>query len=99
MNAPFDSAFAHNVSVTDGNGTRTLRAFLQPLSVTEPEAPAATVAGIVDFRRRLLIMEDAALTGPVEIADGGENYLLLRWEHIDGHIEGVLKRKEAAENA
>ena len=99
MNTPFDSAFAKPVRVTDSSGTRTLRAFIQPLSVTEPESPSATAAGVADRRRWLLIMEEAALTGPTEIGDGADCYILLRWENISGHIEGVLRRKGDADNA
>ena len=99
MNTPFDSAFVKRVRVTDSSGTRMLRAFIQPLSVTEPETPSATPAGVVDRRRWLLIMEAAALTGPAEIGDGADCYILPRWENISGHIEGVLRRKEDAEDA
>ena len=96
---PFDSRFARRVLVTDGSGERSVRAFIQPVSVRDPEMPAATVAGVVDPRRWLLIMEPAAPVGPAEIRDGDRVYSLLRWEEIGGHIEGLLCLKGGAGSA
>ena len=96
---PFDSRFARSVRVTDGGGERDVRAFIQPLSVSSPEAPTPTVAGVADARRWLLIMEPAELNGPAEIRDGDRVYSLLRWEEINGHIEGLLCLKGGGENA
>lgn len=87
---PFDSHFARSVLVTDAGGERGVRAFIQPVSVRDPEAPSPTAAGVADQRRWLLIMEPAALNGPAEIRDGGRVYSLLRWEEVGGHIEGLL---------
>lgn len=100
MTGAFDSRFAGAVTVTDGNGSRTARAFLQPMDVRDPETSAATAAGVVDGRRWLLIMEPAAIAGSAEISDGTHRYALLRWENVSGHIEGVLARKgDVDENA
>ena len=96
---PFDSRFARSVLVTDGGGERGVRAFIQPVSVRDPETPTPTAAGVVDERRWLLIMEPAALLGPAEIRDGERVYSLLRWEEIGGHIEGLLCLKGGAGNA
>lgn len=100
--SPFSSPFAHSVTVTAaGVETRTLRAFIQPLSLETPavETPRATVAGVTDPRRWLLILDTAELPeGPIEITDGGDVYELLRRETIAGHVEGILRksRKGAA---
>lgn len=96
---PFDSRFARSVLVTDASGERGARAFIQPVSVNRPETPTPTAAGVVDERRWLLIMEPAALDGPVEIRDGDRVYSLLRWEDTGGHIEGVLCLKGGGEHA
>ena len=96
---PFDSRFARTVLVADGGGERGVRAFIQPVSVRDPERPSPTVAGVVDERRWLLIMEPAALLGPAEIRDGDRVYSLLRWEEVGGHIEGLLCLKGGAGNA
>lgn len=96
---PFDSRFARRVLVTDTGGERGVRAFIQPLSLRDPEAPSPTVAGVADTRRWLLIMEPAAIAGPAEIRDGDRVYSLLRWEEAGGHIEGILCLKGGAGNA
>ena len=96
---PFDSRFARSVLVTDAGGERGVRAFIQPVSVNRPETPTPTVAGVVDERRWLLIMEPAALNGPAEIRDGDRVYSLLRWEETGGHIEGLLCLKGGGGNA
>ena len=97
MTGAFDSRFAGGVTVTDTNGSRTARAFIQPMSVKDPETPALTAAGVSDPRRWLLIMEPTEICGPAEISDGKSVYALLRWEDISGHIEGVLARKGDAD--
>ena len=99
MRGVFSSSLARSVTVTAGGETRTLRAFIQPLSLETPavEAPRATVAGVADPRRWLLILDAAELPeGPIEITDGGDVYALLRRENISGHIEGILRRKGVA---
>ena len=96
---PFDSRFARSVLVTDASGERGVRAFIQPVSVNRPETPTPTVAGVVDERRWLLIMEPAAIAGPAEIRDGDRVYSLLRWEETGGHIEGLLCLKGGGGNA
>ena len=93
MTGAFDSRFAGAVTVRDGNGSRTARAFIQPMSVKDPETPQITAAGVVDARRWLLIMEPVAISGQAEISDEKSVYALLRWEDVSGHIEGVLARK------
>lgn len=90
MSGPFASRFARSVTVTDAAGTYTARAFLQAVSVKDPETPKATAAGVTDPRRWLLIMEPLTLTGPVTVSDGTNSYALLRWEDVSGHVEGVL---------
>lgn len=97
MTGAFDSRFAGAVTVRDANGSRTARAFIQPVSIRDPEAPRITAAGIVDDRRWLLIAEPVAIADPAEISDGTSVYALLRWENVSGHIEGVLARKGDAE--
>ncbi|MBR1659920.1 MAG: hypothetical protein IJ705_06345 [Oscillospiraceae bacterium] len=93
MRDPFDSHLAKRVSVSDGRGIQILRAFIEARSVTEPETPLPSPAGVADPRRWLLIMENAELIGPVEIRDERYVYALTRWENVGGHIEGVLRRK------
>ena len=93
MRDAFASPFARSVTVTAGGETQTLRAFIQPLSLETPavETPRATVAGVTDPRRWLLILDAATLPkGPAEVTDGGDVYVLLRRETIAGHIEGIL---------
>lgn len=96
---PFDSRFARSVLLTDGSGERGVRAFIQPVSVKDPERPSPTAAGVVDERRWLLIMEPVAPAGPAEIVDGGRVYSLLRWEEVGGHVEGLLCLKGGAGDA
>ena len=95
MRGVFSSPFARSVTVTAGGETRTLRAFIQPLSLETPavETPRATAAGVTDPRRWLLILDAAELPeGPVEVTDGESVYALLRRETVAGHIEGILRR-------
>ena len=87
---PFDSRFARSVTLADRGGEREVRAFIQPVSIKNPETPSPTVAGVADQRRWLLIMEPADIGGGAEIRCGGRRYSLLRWEEIGGHIEGLL---------
>ena len=90
---PFSSPFARSVTVTAGGETRTLRAFIQPLSLETPEVPRATAAGVTDPRRWLMILDAETLpNGPVTIADGETVYALLRRESVAGHVEGILCR-------
>ena len=99
MTGAFDSRFAGAVTVTDTDGSRAARAFIQPMNVKDPETPAVTAAGVVDPRRWLLIMEPVEISAPAEVSDGKSVYTLLRWEDVSGHIEGVLARKGDAGNA
>ena len=99
MRGVFSSSFARSVTVTAGGETRTLRAFIQPLSLETPavETPRATAAGVTDPRRWLLILDAAELPeGPAEVSDGESVYALLRRETVTGNIEGILRRKGAA---
>ena len=95
MRSIFDSALARTVTVTDGSGTRTARAFLQPADTVRPEAPEITAAGVVDGRRWRVILPPLALTAPVTLAADGARYRLLRWETVGGHLEGVARREAA----
>ena len=91
MRGVFSSSFARTVAVTAGGETRMLRAFIQPLNLETPETPRATVAGVADPRRWLLILDAAELPeGPVEITDGETVYALLRRDSAAGHVEGIL---------
>lgn len=95
MRNMFSSRFAENVTVRDAGGSRSARAFLRPVSVTSPEAPALSPAGMLDERRWRIILEPISLSGPVTVVSGNTEYLLLRYEMIGGgdHIEGLLCRK------
>ena len=96
MKSIFHSRFARTVTVTDGSGNHTVRAFLRPASLTVPEAPELSPAGVLDGRRWRIILEPLVLSGRVTVTtDDGMEYLLLRHEIIGGgdHMEGLLCRK------
>lgn len=95
MNTAAVFRYGETVTVTDDIGTHSVRAFLQPVSLTAPETPEATPAGLRDGRRWRIIMEPIELSGNVSILYGGREYLLLRREQIGGgdHIEGLLRLK------
>ena len=93
----FQSAFARTVTVTDADGTRQVRAFLEPESIKSPETPEITAAGVVDGRRWRVILPPMTLHGPVTLTDGSGVYRLLRHERIGSghHVEAVACREEA----
>lgn len=97
------SSWAQDVTVRQGGEERHARAFIQPLSVTNPrENAAATPAGVSDERLYLLIIGPEAVNGQGgEIVSGGKVYRLLRCEEMGGgsHWEGLLRLKGGADNA
>lgn len=99
------TSWCSRVQVTQGGETRSALAFVQPVSVSQPEYTGRpTPAGTADDRRYLLIAEPGALTGdrgPVSIELDGRTYELLRWELMGGgsHWEGIMKRKAGGGNA
>ena len=101
MKSIFDSRFARSVTVTDGIGNHTVRAFLRPISVQSPEMPELSPAGVRDERRWRIILPPLTRSGQVTVTDGDTDYLLLRFEEIGGgdHIEGLLCRKAGDPNA
>ena len=102
MRGIFHSRFACTVTVTDSSGSRSARAFLRPASLTAPELPELSPAGVLDGRRWRIILEPLELTGQVTVTtDDGTEYLLLRREIIGGgdHIEGLLCRKAGESDA
>ncbi|MBE6914322.1 MAG: hypothetical protein E7472_05245 [Ruminococcaceae bacterium] len=101
MKSVFDCAFARNVRVADAAGEYSARAFIRPLSLTKPETPTHSCAGVADGRRWLLIMEPLELSGKVTVTDGDREYVLLRREMIGGgnHIEGLLCLKAGGADA
>lgn len=101
----YAAPFAQSVVVTEGGASREARAFIQPVSVTDPEEPASALpCGVADDRRYLLIAAPEAIVSenePVEIACGGRRYVLLRRERIGGgtHWEGVMRLKAGGGDA
>ena len=97
------STWAQDVTVRQGGEEKTARAFIQPLSVTNPrENAAATPAGVSDERLYLLIIGPEAVNGGGgEIVSGGKVYQLLRCEEMGGgsHWEGLLRLKGGADDA
>ena len=97
------SSWAQDVTVRQGGEEKSARAFIQPLSVTNPrENAAATPAGVSDERLYLLIIGPDALSGQSgEIVSGGRVYQVLRCEEMGGgsHWEGLLRLKGGAPNA
>lgn len=94
----YAAPYARRVTVSEGGESREARAFIQPLSVTEPETQASALpCGVADKRRFLLIAAPGAILsgeGPVEISCGGKTYVLLRREMIGGsHWEGLMRLK------
>lgn len=93
------------VTVTEQGQVRTARAFIQPVSVTQPEYTGKpTVAGVADDRRYLLIAEPGAITQGgrgIEVQMGDRRFEVLRCEMLGGgsHWEGIMKLKGGAENA
>ena len=97
------SGWAQDVTVRQGGEEKHTRAFIQPLSVTNPrENTAATPAGVSDERLYLLIIGPEAVNGGGgEIVSGGKVYQLLHCEEMGGgsHWEGLLRLKGGAGNA
>ena len=97
------SGWARDVTVRQGGEEKSARAFIQPLSVTNPrEKAAATPAGVSNERLYLLIIGPDALSGGGgEIVSGGKVYQLLRCEEMGGgsHWEGLLRLKGGAGDA
>ena len=97
------SGWAQDVTVRQGGEEKHARAFIQPLSVTDPrENAAATPAGVSDERLYLLIIGPDAVNGNGgEIVSGGKVYQLLRCEEMGGgsHWEGLLRLKGGADDA
>ena len=97
------SSWAQDVTVRQGGEEKHARAFIQPLSVTNPqENAAATPAGVSDERLYLLIIGPEAVNGGGgEIVSGDKVYQLLRCEEMGGgsHWEGLLRLKGGAGNA
>ena len=97
------STWAQDVTVRQGGEEKSARAFIQPLSVTNPqENAAATPAGVSDERLYLLIIGPDAVSGRGgEIVSGGRVYELLRCEEMGGgsHWEGLLRLKGGAGRA
>lgn len=92
------SAYAREITVLQRGTERRSRAFIQPVSVTDPERERApTPAGAVDERRYLIIAAPEAFDGGVggEVRCGGRTYELLRCEEMGGgsHWEGVMRIK------
>lgn len=101
----FAAPYAQSVVVTEGKVSREARAFIQPLSVTDPEERGSALpCGTADDRRYLLIAAPGAILSedePVEIQCGGRNYCLLRREKMGGgtHWEGLLRLKAGGGDA
>lgn len=92
------SAYAREISVSQRGVLRKSRAFIQPLSVSDPERERIpTPAGSVDERRYLIIAAPEAFDGDVggEVRCGARTYELLRCEMMGGgsHWEGVMRIK------
>lgn len=90
------SAFGQEIRVYQRGGVKVCRAFIQPLSLTEPERDLSpTPAGGRDGRRYLIITEaDAFDGGAVALVEcGGRRFELLRWEAVGGgsHCEGIMR--------
>lgn len=94
------SAYASEITVSQRGEERRSRAFIQPVSVTDPERERVpTPAGSVDGRRYLIIaapdafVRDGGAGGEVRCA--GRTYELLRCEEMGGgsHWEGLLRMK------
>jgi len=99
MTGIFSSRFARSVTVTDGGGNHVVRAFLQPVSLSKPEAPKITPGGLADTGRWLILMEPMTLTGTVTVTADGTVFRMLRRENCGSHMEGILVRRGAAESA
>ena len=91
------SSWAQDVTVRQGGEEKHARAFIQPLSVTNPrENAVATPAGVSDERLYLLLIGPDAVSGNGgEIVSGGKVYQMLRCEEMGGgsHWEGLLRLK------
>lgn len=92
------SAFGQEICVCQGGEARKCRAFIQPLSLTEPERDAyPTPAGMRDGRKYLIITAPDAFDGGgrAVIRCGERSFELLRWEKMGGgsHCEGIMRAK------
>lgn len=92
------SAYAREIAVSQRGVLRKSRAFIQPLSVTDPERERLpSPAGTVDDRRYLIIAAPDAFDGKAggEVRCLGRTYELLRCEMMGGssHWEGVMRIK------
>jgi len=94
MRTPFESRFAADATITSGQSTVTVRAFLWPVSVTKPDSPVFSPAGLGDERRWKILLPPMTPEELATVTVKGEEYTLLRWETMaDRHVEGILCRK------
>ena len=97
------AVYAADAVITDSGGERNIKAFVEPVSITNPEEKGMiTPAGVRDDRRYLLITSaDAVTEEGSTVSCGGENYEILRWEVIGGasHTEALMKRKAEVSHA
>lgn len=95
--------FASTVIIREAGEERAAKAFVEPISVTSPEEEGrATIMGLADDRRYLLIAERAAIEcgDEVELCCGDRVYELLRCEMVGGsHWEGIMKLKGGSGHA
>lgn len=91
--------WTNEVSIFEEGQQRRARAFIQPVSVTDPEDMGTpTPAGTVDGRRYLLIAEPGAIAkgrDGITVELNGKLFQVLRCELMGGgsHWEGIMKRK------
>ena len=99
------SAYGQEVRISRGGTSRAARAFIQAVSVTDPERAAATPAGLRDERRYLIIAGPGAFKiegeGPVTIQCGSRSYEVLRFEELGGgsHCEAIMRIKAGERDA
>lgn len=98
------SRFGENVEVLENGVWHDAKAFIEPVSLTDPKTPGVpTPAGVADDRCYRILIGTDAVSGPAAVIGwGGEQFEFLRLERMGGnsHWEGIARLKtEVAENA
>lgn len=97
--------WTEKISLVENGAEREARAFIQPVSVTNPDYMGRpTPAGTADDRRYLLIAESAAISegkGGITVRLGDRSFEVLRCELMGGgsHWEGIMRLKAGGGDA